>query len=88
MLLPPSFDLVVLGKKERAAVVACGKNPDRKEADVLNGLPVNTEYVPENKAAPAPSAPEQLASATPSVIPEAQMDPSLQGDAQAESAPA
>lgn len=47
--LPPSFDLVVLGRKERATVIACGKNPDRKEADVdpTTGLPVNTEYQKE-----------------------------------------
>ncbi|KAH7628478.1 hypothetical protein SMAC4_05434 [Sordaria macrospora] len=43
-ILPPSFDLVVLGKKERNAVIACGKNPDRKEADIANGIPINTEY--------------------------------------------
>ena len=44
MVLPPSFDLVVLGKKEKLAVIACGKNPDRKEADVEDGRPINTEY--------------------------------------------
>ncbi|KAK3695500.1 hypothetical protein B0T22DRAFT_109073 [Podospora appendiculata] len=46
-VLPPSFDLVVLGRKERAAVEACGKNPDRKEADILDGRVVNTEFVPK-----------------------------------------
>ena len=34
----------MLGKKERNAVIACGKNPDRKEADIANGIPINTEY--------------------------------------------
>jgi len=34
----------VLGKKERNAVIACGKNPDRKEADIEHGRPTNTEY--------------------------------------------
>ncbi|KAK3489183.1 uncharacterized protein B0T23DRAFT_195280 [Neurospora hispaniola] len=43
-ILPPSFDLVVLGKKEKEAVKACGKNPDRKEDDVRNGIPINTDY--------------------------------------------
>ncbi|KAK3941906.1 hypothetical protein QBC46DRAFT_340023 [Diplogelasinospora grovesii] len=46
-ILPPSFDLVVLGKKERNAVIACGKNPDRKEADIINGQVINTEYQEE-----------------------------------------
>jgi hypothetical protein len=46
----------VLGKKERNAVIAVGKNPDRKEADILDGRPVNTEYQPEEPAAaPAPA---------------------------------
>lgn len=48
-ILPPSFDLVVLGKKERNAVIACGKNPDRKEADILNGIPTNTDYRPDEQ---------------------------------------
>ncbi|KAK4200293.1 hypothetical protein QBC40DRAFT_225982 [Triangularia verruculosa] len=43
-ILPKGFDLVVLGKKEREAVKACGKNPDRKEADLdANGAVINTE---------------------------------------------
>ena len=47
MLLPPGFDLVVLGKKERQAVIAAGKNPDRREDDVDdNDNPTNTIYVP------------------------------------------
>lgn len=46
--LSPGFDLVVLGKKERQAVIACGKNPDRKEADIDdNDQPTNTVYIGE-----------------------------------------
>ncbi|KAK4154891.1 hypothetical protein C8A00DRAFT_14048 [Chaetomidium leptoderma] len=53
-ILPRGFDLVVLGKKEREAVKAANKNPDRKEADVdENGRAISTEYVPEEVAAPA-----------------------------------
>ena len=45
MVLPPGFDLVVLGKKEKENVIAVGKNPERKESDVdENGKPINTEY--------------------------------------------
>ncbi len=52
-VLPRGFDLVVLGKKEREAVKAVGKNPDRREADVdENTQPVNTELAP--LVAPAP----------------------------------
>jgi hypothetical protein len=37
-----------LGRKERQAVIACGKNPDRKEADFDDdGQPTNTAYVGE-----------------------------------------
>ncbi|KAK3311422.1 uncharacterized protein B0T15DRAFT_427600 [Chaetomium strumarium] len=47
-VLPRGFDLVVLGKKEREAIKACGKNPDRREDDVdANGRPINTDLVPE-----------------------------------------
>ncbi|EAQ89938.1 hypothetical protein CHGG_06557 [Chaetomium globosum CBS 148.51] len=53
-LLPRGFDLVVLGKKEKEAVKAVGKNPDRKEDDVdENGQPVNTEFREDMAAAPA-----------------------------------
>jgi hypothetical protein len=46
-VLPRGFDLVVLGKKEKNAVMAVGKNPERKEADVdENGQPINTELDP------------------------------------------
>ncbi|KAK3900863.1 hypothetical protein C8A05DRAFT_16878 [Staphylotrichum tortipilum] len=60
--LPRSFDLVVLGKKEREAVEAVGKNPARKEADIdERGHPVNTELPLANAAAqaqlPAPPPP-------------------------------
>jgi hypothetical protein len=45
MPLPLSFDYVVLGKKERQAVIACGRNPDRKEDDIdEEGKPINTVY--------------------------------------------
>lgn len=49
----------MLGKKEREAIKACRKNPDRKEADVDEaGAPINTELVPEviPAARPAPEA--------------------------------
>ncbi|KAK3985932.1 hypothetical protein QBC44DRAFT_334133 [Cladorrhinum sp. PSN332] len=61
-LLPRGFDLVVLGKKEREAVQACGKNPDRKEADIdmsdpEKPRPVNTElYAASAAATPAIAA--------------------------------
>ena len=45
-LLPPSFDLVVLGKKEVENVRSVGRNPFRKESDVLGGVPVNTMLQP------------------------------------------
>ncbi|KAH8884315.1 hypothetical protein GQ53DRAFT_846409 [Thozetella sp. PMI_491] len=41
-ILPPSFDLVVLGKKEVDNVKSVGRNPFRKEAEVIDGRPVNT----------------------------------------------
>ncbi|KAL1871975.1 hypothetical protein VTK73DRAFT_1805 [Phialemonium thermophilum] len=45
-VLPPGFDLVVLGKKERQAVIACGKNPDRLESDLdEDNRPTNTVYL-------------------------------------------
>ncbi|KAH6630169.1 hypothetical protein B0J18DRAFT_393415 [Chaetomium sp. MPI-SDFR-AT-0129] len=67
VLLPRGFDLVVLGKKEREAVKAVGKNPDRREADVVNDQPVNTEYVDKDATAnPAPApAPLPPADANP-----------------------
>lgn len=44
-MLPPGFDLVVLGKKEKNAVILCGRNPDRQEADLdENNMPNNTVY--------------------------------------------
>jgi hypothetical protein len=50
-----------LGKKEREAVKACGKNPDRKEADIDTSdpskpRPINTE-LPTASGAPAPALP-------------------------------
>ncbi|KAI1652598.1 hypothetical protein F4813DRAFT_394552 [Daldinia decipiens] len=33
-VLPLGFDQVVLGQKEKAAVIKCGKNPDRQEDDL------------------------------------------------------
>lgn len=44
-VLPPSFDLVVLGKKEKNAVIQCGRNPDRQENDLdEENRPTNTVY--------------------------------------------
>ncbi|KAI1472272.1 uncharacterized protein F4812DRAFT_6675 [Daldinia caldariorum] len=33
-VLPPGFDKVVLGQKEKAAVIKCYRNPDRREYDM------------------------------------------------------
>ncbi|KAI1087385.1 hypothetical protein F5B19DRAFT_497421 [Rostrohypoxylon terebratum] len=33
-ILPPGFDQVALGQKEKASVIKCGRNPDRREDDV------------------------------------------------------
>ncbi|KAH8171850.1 hypothetical protein LIA77_08617 [Sarocladium implicatum] len=52
-VLPPCFDLVALGKKENERLIAMGKNPNRREADLDDqGMPINTAYVP-------PPPPEQ-----------------------------
>ncbi|KAL2261884.1 hypothetical protein VTK26DRAFT_3090 [Humicola hyalothermophila] len=73
--LPPGFDLVVLGKKEREAVMACGKNPDRKESDVdANGEPINTALVRDEVPAPVPEtmpdpAPQPLPAPQPAALP-------------------
>lgn len=54
MPLPPSFDLVVLGRKEKDMVIAAGRNPDRREGDInANGDPINTLYDP-NAPPPPP----------------------------------
>lgn len=85
--LPPGFDLVVLGKKEREAVKAVGKNPDRKEADVdENGQPIGTEYAPEGEAAPAAPRPAPLPPAEPQ--PQQQPEEQLQLQPQPEAHPA
>jgi len=80
--LPPSFDLVVLGKKERNAVIACGKNPDRKESDVLDGRAINTDWRGV-EATLEPGSPES-APAPSRGVPEANMDVALDGDAEQE----
>jgi hypothetical protein len=55
-ILPRGFDYVVLGKKEREAVKACGKNPDRKEGDIdENGHPISTELGEDGMPAPLPA---------------------------------
>jgi hypothetical protein len=42
--LPPGFDNVALGKKEKEAIAAVGRNPNRKEEDVdaATQTPINT----------------------------------------------
>lgn len=46
--LPPGFDLVVLGKKEKEMVIAVGRNPDRKEEDTdADGVVHNNIHNPE-----------------------------------------
>jgi hypothetical protein len=42
--LPAGFDGVALGKKEREAVIAAGRNPDRCELDIEEGIVINTIY--------------------------------------------
>lgn len=89
-VLPPSFDLVVLGKKEREAVRAVGKNPDRKEADIgPDGRPVNTEYIPEPIPSATPAqAPVAEAGPVPA-MPEAPMGvPPVEDEAEARAAAA
>lgn len=49
-LLSAGFDHVVLGRKERKAVEDVGRNPERREADVENGVPVNTMLPNQNQA--------------------------------------
>jgi hypothetical protein len=71
-LLPPSFDLVVLGKKERNMVINCGKNPDRTEGDIgEDGKPANTEYLPPDMPSVARDGVEGDQSAVPDALPEA-----------------
>lgn len=48
-LLPSGFDHVLLGKKEEARLIGLGKNPERGEADVRDGRPVNTEWTGEEE---------------------------------------
>lgn len=62
MPFPPSFDLVVLGRKEKDMVVAAGRNPDRREADVdANGDPINTLWDPNAPPPPPLQVPVQQA---------------------------
>ncbi|KAK0656331.1 hypothetical protein B0T16DRAFT_399102 [Cercophora newfieldiana] len=84
-ILPASFDLVVLGKKEREAVKAVGKNPDRKEADIgPDGRLRNTEYNPESTPSATP-VPASAAEAGPvAAMPEAPMGaPHVEDEVQA-----
>lgn len=61
-VLPPAFDLVVLGRKEKDMVIATGRNPERKESDMFNGSVINVLYDPsaqsnvQNAIPPAPQA--------------------------------
>ena len=84
--MPPSFDLVVLGRKERNAVIACRKNPDRKEEDVVDGRPVNTEWRGEQLSEQALSTPAPPIAA--GGVPEANMDMPIESDAASEQAAA
>ncbi|KAI3398620.1 hypothetical protein diail_8968 [Diaporthe ilicicola] len=60
--LPPGFDLVVLGRKEKDMVIAAGRNPERKEEDndPDQGTPRNTLYDPASQrhAAAEAAAPQ------------------------------
>ncbi|KAK4102709.1 hypothetical protein N658DRAFT_494745 [Parathielavia hyrcaniae] len=88
-LLPRGFDLVVLGKKEIAAVKAVGKNPFRKETDVdERGMAINTEYGPDMAAAPAPM-PDPLPESEPQpeqqqLLPQPEVEEEPQPEHQAE----
>jgi hypothetical protein len=75
----------VLGKKERNAVIACGKNPDRKEDDVIDGRPINTEWRGEASAEQTralDSASPNATQAPSGGAPEANMDVSLEAGEQ------
>lgn len=76
-ILPRGFDYVVLGKKEREAVKACGKNPDRKEGDVdENGHPISTELGEDGMPAPLPALePAPLPAPLPSAEAETEPQP-------------
>ncbi|EJT79157.1 hypothetical protein GGTG_04245 [Gaeumannomyces tritici R3-111a-1] len=63
-ILSPGFDNVVLGRKERRAVEEVGRNPERKEADMENGIPTNTmrpypDHPEENQAVASSVPPEE-----------------------------
>ncbi|KAI8257694.1 hypothetical protein K4K58_003818 [Colletotrichum sp. SAR11_239] len=46
--LYPGFNGIALGKKERAALIARGKNPDRREEDTTpDGVVHNTTFIPD-----------------------------------------
>ncbi|KAL8381100.1 hypothetical protein RB595_005399 [Gaeumannomyces hyphopodioides] len=64
-ILSPGFDNVVLGRKERRAVEEVGRNPERREADMENGVPTNTMR-------PYPDHPEENRAVISSVPPEEQ----------------
>ncbi|KAB5559671.1 hypothetical protein GE09DRAFT_1113837 [Coniochaeta sp. 2T2.1] len=49
-VLPPNFDLVVLGKKEKDIVIACGKNPNRGEQDYDDANNVTNTGAPVDPA--------------------------------------
>lgn len=69
--LPPSFDLVVLGRKEKDMVIATGRNPDRRESDTdANGDPVNTLYDPNAPPPPPLQVAVQQAQQAPEVVAE------------------
>lgn len=76
-VLPPAFDLVVLGRKEKDMVIAAGRNPERKEADLADGMPVNTLYDPnapavvQNEIQPVPHADMDGDVPQPAPVPEA-----------------
>lgn len=47
-MLPPGFDLVVLGRKEKEMVIHAGRNPERREEDMdAAGNVTNTLYDPD-----------------------------------------
>ncbi|KLU91819.1 hypothetical protein MAPG_10768 [Magnaporthiopsis poae ATCC 64411] len=72
-LLSAGFDHVVLGRKERKAVEDVGRNPERREADVENGVPVNTMLPNQNR--PEDNQVVVVASSVASSVPVEQQQP-------------
>ncbi|KAK0390914.1 hypothetical protein NLU13_0417 [Sarocladium strictum] len=72
-VLPPCFDLVALGSKEKARLIAMGKNPNRREGDLDDeGNPINLSYISPEQQQLAESL-SQTQQEVPQQAPEPQM---------------